>query len=162
MCANRNDLRELRNRSSVGSERLSKLTLHFVSTPTSSSTYIRRKLTALISTMLVTPLASESGDTPTTLEYSITHVFLPVNLPRKSDYTPENDHALALAVCAAAHTYTSRVCGTSEQAQWQSITKMLDNLQEFVQLEHIDPDRLDHVISQLRGMQTGGTFPIFL
>ena len=108
------------------------------------------------------PQASESGDTPTTLEYLITHVFLPVNLPRKSDYTPENDHALALAACVAANTYTPRVSGTSEQAQWQSITKMLDNLQEFVQSEHIDPDRPDHVISQLQGMQTRGTFLVFL
>ena len=121
-------------------------------TPT---TYTRLKLTALISTMWMSPQVS-------TLEYSITHVFLPVNLPQESDYTPENDHALALAVCGAAHTYTPRVCGTSEQSQWQSVTKMLDDLQEFVQSEHIDPNRPDHVISQLRGMQTGGTFTIFL
>jgi hypothetical protein len=85
----------------------------------------------------------------------VTHVFLPVQLPDEDDNTPENRHSLARAVCAAAHAYVAHVCGTSEQAQWNCITKMLDNLQASVQLEDMDNDR---VISQLRGMETGGTF----
>ena len=68
---------------------------------------------------------------------------------------PENNHSLARAVCAAAHAYTTYVCGTTEQAQWHRITKMLDNLQAFVQSKHVDTD---HVVSQLQGMETGGTF----
>ena len=41
--------------------------------------------------------------------YAVTHVFFPVQLPEKSDYTPENDHALARTVCVAAHTYHPRL-----------------------------------------------------
>ena len=92
--------------------------------------------------------------TPESLCYAVTHVFLPVSLPYKTDYTPENNHSLARAVCAAAHAYTTYVCGTTEQAQWHRITKMLDNLQAFVQSEHVDTDH----VSQLQGMETGGMF----
>ena len=87
--------------------------------------------------------------------HAVTHVFLPVQLPEKDDCTLENEHSLARAVCVAAHDYGTHVCGTSEQAQWNRITKMLDNLQASIQSKHMDKD---HVISQLRGMQTGGTF----
>jgi hypothetical protein len=93
--------------------------------------------------------------TPTSLYYAVTHVFLPVELPDESDHTLENDRSLVRAVCAAAHAYDTHVCGTSEQAQWQRITRMLDNLQASVQSEPTDHR---HVIAQLRGMQTGGTF----
>ena len=92
--------------------------------------------------------------TPTSLYYAVTHVFLPVNLPKSSDYTPENEHSLAYAVCAAAHDYGTHICGPSEQAHWQRITKMLDNLQASFQSVYMDNDQ---VVSQLRGMQTGGT-----
>ena len=85
----------------------------------------------------------------------VTHVFLPIRPPDKNDNTPENSHSLARAVCDAAHAYGTHLCETSEQAQWHRITKMLDNLGASVQSEHMDYDR---VISQLRGMQTGGTF----
>ena len=81
----------------------------------------------------------------------LTHVFLPVYPPDKNDNTPENEHSLARAVCAAARAYGTHVSGTSEQPQWNHITKMLDNLQASVQSN-------GYVISQLRGMQTGGTF----
>ncbi|KAF8552856.1 hypothetical protein OG21DRAFT_1415307, partial [Imleria badia] len=90
--------------------------------------------------------------TSTSLRYAVTHVFLPVQLPDKNDYTPENDHSLARGVCAAAHAYATHVCGTSEQARWHRITRMLDNLQVAVQSEHMDND---HVTSQLWKMQTG-------
>jgi hypothetical protein len=92
---------------------------------------------------------------PTSLSYVVAHVFLPVELPDESDYTLENEHSLARAVCAAAHAYDTHVSGTSEQAQWHRITRMLDNLQASVRSE---PMNNDHVIAQLRGMQTGGTF----
>ena len=96
--------------------------------------------------------------TPTSLEYAVTHVFLPVKLPYESDYTLENEHSLARAVCAAAHDYGTHVCRASEQIQWHRITKMLDNLQASFQSADSDMNS-DHVVSQLRGMQTGGTLP---
>ena len=98
-------------------------------------------------------------DTSEPLKYAITHVFLPVNLPKTNDCTLENDHALALAVCTAARTYTTHICGSSDQAQWHRITKMLDNLQVSVETQTTDDAC---IISQLRGMQTGGTFTNFL
>ena len=98
---------------------------------------------------------SPSYHTFTTFDYLVTHVFLPVRRLEVNHYTLENEHSLTRAVCAATHGYGANVCGTSEQAQWHRITKMLDSLQATVQSEHKDKDQ---VISQLRGMQTGGTF----
>jgi hypothetical protein len=99
--------------------------------------------------------SSSSDITSTPFNYAVTHVFLPVQLPYDTDYTLEKEHSLARAVCAAAHAYGSHVCGMPEQAQWHCITRMLDNLQASVQSEHMDNN---HIISQLRGMETGGTF----
>ena len=89
------------------------------------------------------------------LNYVATHVFLPVQPPDRNDYTQEKSHSLARVVCAAAHAYCTHIFGTSEQAQWYRITRMLEKLQASVQSEHVD---MDCVISQLRGIQVGGTF----
>ncbi|KAF8554401.1 hypothetical protein OG21DRAFT_1484696 [Imleria badia] len=97
--------------------------------------------------------------TPASLYYAITHVFLPVRPPEISDYTPQHDHSLARAACAAADVYGTHICGTSEQAQWNCIARMLHNLQDFVQSGHLDND---HVSSQLRGMQTGDILAFFI
>ena len=93
--------------------------------------------------------------TSTSLCYIVTHVFLPAHPPEANGYIPENSHLLAHTVCATAHAYGTHVCRTSEQTQWHRISKMLDNLRVAVQSEHLDNG---HVISQLRGMKTGGTF----
>jgi hypothetical protein len=90
--------------------------------------------------------------TSTSLRYVVSHVFLPVRLD-SNHYPLWGEHSLARAVCAIAHAYGTHVSGTAEQAQWNRITKMLDNLQASVQSEHMDSGR---VISQLRGMETGG------
>ena len=89
------------------------------------------------------------------LNYVVTHVFLPVQPPDRNDYTQEKSHSLTRVVCAAAHAYCTYIFGTSEQAQWYHITRMLEKLQASVQSEHVD---MDCVISQLRGIQVGGTF----
>lgn len=91
--------------------------------------------------------------TPTSFHCAVTHVFLPVELPHDNDCTLEDELSLARVVCTAAHAYSAHVDGTSEP-RWKRITQMLDNLQASIQSEHLDRD---HVISQLRGMQTGGT-----
>ena len=105
--------------------------------------------------------------THASLCYAVIHVFFPnhppldgsfshrpLHIPSKSDCTLENEHSLARAVCDAAHAYATHVRESSEQAQWNRISKTLDNLQASVQSEHMDND---HIISQLRGMQTGGS-----
>ncbi|KAG6379699.1 hypothetical protein JVT61DRAFT_10224 [Boletus reticuloceps] len=104
---------------------------------------------------LQTTFAHTSGS----LEYTVTHVFLPVELPDADDYTPGNNHSLARAVCAAAHTYDTHILGTSEQDHWHRIIKTLDNLQASVQSEDIDGG---HAISQLRGMQAGDILAFFI
>ena len=103
--------------------------------------------------------------THASLRYAVTHVFLPdhppldslsdrpLHIPSKSDYTLENEHSLARAVCGAARAYATHICEPSEQAQWNRISKMLDNLQASVQSEQMDNV---HVVSQLCRMQTGG------
>ena len=95
-----------------------------------------------------------AGDDPA-LNYAVTHVFLPVEVPKESDYTVQNDLSLARAVCTAAHAYTTHIDDTL-RPQWQAITKMLDNLQASVQSAHLAKDE---VISQLGSMQSGGTQP---
>ncbi|KAN0084605.1 hypothetical protein V8E55_008109 [Tylopilus felleus] len=92
--------------------------------------------------------------TPESLRYSVTHVFLPVDPPDKTDYTRENCYSLARAVCAAAHAYATYVDGSTEQAQWHRI-----NLEVYVQLEHVETG---HVISQLRGMETEDVLVYFI
>ena len=86
------------------------------------------------------------------LEYAVTHVFFPVQLPEVNDYTPPNDHLLARAVCASAHAF-SKVIDDTLELQWNPVVKMLDNLQTSVLSEHLDEGC---VISQLGAMQTGG------
>ena len=101
------------------------------------------------------PLETPSPSfTPMEYKYAVTHVFFPIRLPKDNDYTHEYDLSLVRAVCAAAHAYTPHVRGTSEEAQWHHITKMLDSLQASVQSERLDKA---HVVSQLRAMETGGT-----
>ncbi|KAF8434543.1 hypothetical protein L210DRAFT_3649044 [Boletus edulis BED1] len=104
---------------------------------------------------LQTSFAHTSGS----LEYTVTHVFLPVEPPDADDYTPGNNHSLARAVCAAAHAYDTHVLGTSEQDHWHRIIKTLDNLEASVQSEDIDGD---HVIFQLQGMRTGDILAFFI
>lgn len=76
--------------------------------------------------------------------YAVTHVFLPVQLPRKK--TTFEDLSLVRAVRIAAHAYTLHVYGSPEEDRWHRITKMLDNLLSSVQSERLDKNR---IISQL-------------
>ena len=93
------------------------------------------------------------------LDYVATHVFFPPAIPEKSDFTIQNDLALARAVCTAAHAYTTYI-DDSSRPQWQSIVNMLDNLRASVQFEHLDKG---NVLAQLGRMQSGGTlFPSLL
>ena len=86
------------------------------------------------------------------LDYNVTHVLLPPQLPDSVNEfgTLQNELSLACTLCDAAHAYIAHVYRTSGQAQWHRITKMLDNLQASAQDG-------GNIISQLREMQTGGT-----
>ena len=87
------------------------------------------------------------------LNYVATHVFFPPVVLRKSDFTIQNDLALARAVCTSAHAYTTHI-DDSSSPQWQSIVNMLDNLRASVQFEHLDKGS---VLAQLASMHSGGT-----
>lgn len=95
-----------------------------------------------------------TADDPT-LNYVATHVFFPMHVPEGSDYTIQNDLALARAVCTAAHAYTSHINNTL-MSQWHTIAKMLDNLLDSVRSGQLSRDV---VVSQLGSMQPGGKVP---
>ncbi|KAF8129798.1 hypothetical protein EV363DRAFT_1219569 [Boletus edulis] len=66
------------------------------------------------------------------LEYVVNHVFFPIHHPEKDDYTPQNAHKLACAVHAAACAYNEYL-DDDHKNQWPHITKMLENLQLFIE-----------------------------
>lgn len=91
-----------------------------------------------------------------TLQYIVTHVFLPLRLPEGDDHSIRNDHLLAGAVASAARVYSdSDRVDQVNVAQWHRISRMLDNLQATVQFESLDRSK---TVSQLSGMDAGGKF----
>lgn len=104
--------------------------------------------------------ADDAGSGPvlwnfsTRLEYVIDHVFLPFP-PVAEVSTAEDDRSLVRAVCAVAHGHSESIDDTLKQ-RWCGIAKMLDNLKTYTQSEWQEME--GHMISQLREMETGGTF----
>ena len=86
--------------------------------------------------------------------YVVNHVFFPVNPPEQDDYSEESNCLLVRAVCAAAHAYHELIDST-QRPEWHHITKMLDNLQTIAFSKELVRG---HFISQLAGMEVGGTF----
>ena len=87
-----------------------------------------------------------------TLQYIVTHVYCPLQLPDGDDHTIRNDRSLAGAVSAALRLYDNHV-DQANLAQWHSVTQMLDNLQTIVQFETLDRFQ---TFSQLSSMNVGG------
>ena len=85
-----------------------------------------------------------------TLEYIITHVFFPLQLPDKDDQGVSNDRSLTGAIAAAARLYTVH---TGELPQWHCILRMLDNLHATVHSRNLDRSL---TYSQFQGMNVGG------
>ena len=85
-----------------------------------------------------------------TLEYIITHVFFPLQLPDKDDRGISNDRALSGAVAAATCLYTVHA---GESPQWHCILRMLDNLRATVRSRSLDRSL---TISQFQSMNVGG------
>ena len=96
----------------------------------------------------------DPGDLPT-LEYIVTHVFFPVQLPGGDDRSIRHDCSLAGAITSVLRLYSGHV-SKADMPQWHSISQMLDNLRAIVQFEGLDRSQ---TISQLGGMNVGGKFP---
>jgi len=86
------------------------------------------------------------------LQYKITHVFCPLQLPDGDDHSLSNDHALSEVAYASACAYAEHVSG-SQKSQWQHIVKMLHNFNDTINFEALDESL---VISQLLSMGEGG------
>ena len=87
------------------------------------------------------------------LQYIVTHVFFPLQLPSADDRSIRNDCSLTKAVASALRRYTDRAAQANKR-QWHSIlSRMLDNLQAIVQFESLDRSQ---TVSQLRSMNVGG------
>jgi len=98
------------------------------------------------------PSADSNVARDKTLQYEITHVFCPLQLPDGDDYSLSNDHALSKAAYAYAHSYTDHVSGP-EKLHWQRVVGMLHNLSDTTAIEALDAKL---VISQLQSMNVRG------
>jgi len=87
-----------------------------------------------------------------TLQYKITHVFCPLQLPGGDDHSPHNDYALSEAVYTSAQAYAEHV-SVSAKPQWKRIVRMLRNLNDTTAFEALDEKA---VVFQLQSMNIGG------
>ncbi|OJA13687.1 hypothetical protein AZE42_05526 [Rhizopogon vesiculosus] len=72
--------------------------------------------------------SDSSEETPAVvLEYIIIHLFCPIKLPQHDDYAAHSDHALLDVVLGSARNFVSFL-PSSDQEQWGSLLKMLENL----------------------------------
>ncbi|KAI6011263.1 hypothetical protein PISMIDRAFT_17817 [Pisolithus microcarpus 441] len=86
-----------------------------------------------------------------TLQYKITHVFCPLQLPDGDDHCHTNDLALSEAVYESAVDY-SKYLGDSAKADWECIRKLLQNLCNAMRFHQL---RENCVELQLKSMTAG-------
>ena len=86
------------------------------------------------------------------LQYIVTHVFCPLQLPDGDDHSVLNDRSLAGAITSVARLHDDHV-GEADMPQWHCISRMLDNLLATVQFESLDESQ---TVSQLTNMNVGG------
>ncbi|KAF8555161.1 hypothetical protein OG21DRAFT_1439060 [Imleria badia] len=91
------------------------------------------------------------------LQYIVTHVFPPLQLPDGDDHSIRNDGSLAGVVASVARLYSDHI-DQAKVPQWPGISRMLDNLQATLQFESLDQFR---TVSQLSSMNVGDTL-VFL
>ncbi|KAG1751783.1 hypothetical protein EDB19DRAFT_1893122 [Suillus lakei] len=95
-------------------------------------------------------VASESSET-SVLEYIITHIFCPVKLPQRSDYTPDNDRSLLDVVLGSARIFVSYL-PDNDQEQWNPSLKMLESLAVTMRSPSLTTDVVE---SQVKSMKAG-------
>ncbi|KAF8439863.1 hypothetical protein L210DRAFT_3540646 [Boletus edulis BED1] len=90
-----------------------------------------------------------SGDLAT-LQYIVTHVFCPLQLPGGDDRSIRHECSLVETIATVLRQYDDRV--EANIPRWHSISRMLDNMQAIVQFESLDRSQ---TVSQLIGMDVG-------
>jgi hypothetical protein len=93
---------------------------------------------------------SEAEET-SVLEYIITHIFCPIQLPQHDDHTAYRDRALLDVVLGSARNFKSFL-PHDDQEQWGPLLKMLENLGDTT----ISPSLTEDIESQIRSMEAGG------
>ncbi|KAG1848861.1 hypothetical protein F4604DRAFT_127913 [Suillus subluteus] len=102
-----------------------------------------------ISNLDMSASASEPEKTPV-LQYIITHIFCPIKLPRRDDYTADRDRALLDLVLGSARNFVSHL-PHSDQEHWSHLLKMLKHLGVATTSTSLTQD----VESQVRSMRAG-------
>ncbi|KAI6011417.1 hypothetical protein EDC04DRAFT_3145760 [Pisolithus marmoratus] len=85
------------------------------------------------------------------LQYRITHIFLPLKLPDGDDHSYSNDLALSEAVCDSAFEFSGHLHYPAK-VHWESVKKLLHNLYEVMRLQQLEETL---VASQLESMTAG-------
>ncbi|KAI6009770.1 hypothetical protein BKA83DRAFT_4070269 [Pisolithus microcarpus] len=86
-----------------------------------------------------------------TLQYKITHVFCPLQLPDEDDHSPANDLALSEALCDSVFEFSGHL-HNPVKAQWECVKKLLKNLYEATRLQQLEETLL---ASQLKSITAG-------
>ncbi|KAI6138903.1 hypothetical protein BKA82DRAFT_4459887 [Pisolithus tinctorius] len=94
---------------------------------------------------------SSLKDIHMSLEYKITHVFCPLQLPDGDDHSHSNDLALSEAVRDSAFDFY-RNLGYFEKYHWECVKKLLQNLCKAMYCHQLQESR---VASQLESMTVG-------
>ncbi|KAG2078005.1 hypothetical protein BDR04DRAFT_999481 [Suillus decipiens] len=95
-------------------------------------------------------VVSEASQTDV-LEYIITHIFCPVQLPQHNDYTLDNDRSLLDVALGSARKFV-RSLPNHDQEQWSPLLKMLENLAVAMTSPSLTVDVIE---SQIKSMQVG-------
>ncbi|KAI6112362.1 hypothetical protein EV401DRAFT_2105300, partial [Pisolithus croceorrhizus] len=85
------------------------------------------------------------------LQYKITHVFCPLQLPDADDHSHTNDLALFKAVRDSATEFSGHL-HNPEEAHWECIKKLMQNLYEATHLQQLEETL---VVSQFESMTAG-------
>ncbi|KAI6118443.1 hypothetical protein F5141DRAFT_999967 [Pisolithus sp. B1] len=86
-----------------------------------------------------------------TLQYTITHVFCPLQLPDGDDYCYSNDLALSEAVYTSAVDYSGNLDDPAK-ADWECIRKLLRNLHDAMRIHQLEEKTVE---LQLKSMTSG-------
>jgi hypothetical protein len=100
-------------------------------------------------------VASESSQTDV-LEYIITHIFCPIQLPQHNDYTLDNDRALLDVVLGSARKFVGSL-PDHDQEQWSPSLRMLENLAVTMTSPSLTADVIE---PQIKSMQGGGMWVV--